>query len=329
MSHNNLYDIRSVGRSNSEKERKKYVSFSVELDRSGGPIGITLATEDSSEVSDGKSPPIFISSMAEGGLAQTTKAIQIKDELVEVNGVNVKGKTLSEAIPLLQNAGKLVKLKLTRVVSIPERECRVPSFRLPPCSPRTAASPSPIYAPIQPSVSPIYAPLSSKSPPPPHQLHHHGFSNGMRSPTFSSSSQDKRSNNSSNTSSKTEDDDLLTTVTLLPQTGPKGNLIQKINICFAMNLFLGMEGSIPQEVNKVTLFKDPIFEDFGFSLSDGLYERGIFVAKIKEGGPADMSGLLKPFDRILQINQTRTTDFDCCLAVPLIAAAGDKIDLLV
>ena len=27
--------------------------------------------------------------------------------------------------------------------------------------------------------------------------------------------------------------------------------------------------------------------------------------------------------------QTRTTEFDCCLAVPLIAAAGEKIDLLV
>ena len=94
-------------------------------------------------------------------------------------------------------------------------------------------------------------------------------------------------------------------------------------------LILGFDGSVPQEVNKITLFKDPIFEDFGFSLSNALYERGIFVAKIKKGGPADSSGLLKPFDKILQINQTRTTDFDCCLAVPLIAAAGDKIDLLV
>ena len=94
-------------------------------------------------------------------------------------------------------------------------------------------------------------------------------------------------------------------------------------------VFVGFDGSIPQEVNKVTLFKDPIFEDFGFSLSDGLYERGIFVARIKPGGPADGSGLLRPFDRILQINQTRTTDFDCCLAVPLIAAAGEKMDLLV
>ena len=60
---------------------------------------------------------------------------------------------------------------------------------------------------------------------------------------------------------------------------------------------------MPQEVNKVSLFKDPIYEDFGFSVSDGLYERGIYIARIRKGGPADESSLLKPFDRILQINQ--------------------------
>jgi hypothetical protein len=78
----------------------------------------------------------------------------------------------------------------------------------------------------------------------------------------------------------------------------------------------------------VTLFKDNVYEDFGFSVSDGLYEKGIFVNRIRKGGPADTSGLLKPLDRILQINETRTHDFDCCLAVPLIAAAGDRIELL-
>lgn len=79
----------------------------------------------------------------------------------------------------------------------------------------------------------------------------------------------------------------------------------------------------------MTLFKDPVYEDFGFSISDGLYEKGVFLNRIRKGGPADLCGLLKPLDRILQINDTRTTDFDCCLAVPLIAAAGEKIELLV
>ena len=154
MSHNNLFDLRGLHKTSVDKERKKYVSFSVELDRSGGPLGITLATEDNSDSIEGRPPPILISSMAEGGLAMTTRAIQVKDELVEVNGISVKGKTLKEAIPLLQNAGDLVKLKLTRVVSIPERECRVPSFRLPPVPP---ASPHP---------PPPYTPLSSPRPPP-------------------------------------------------------------------------------------------------------------------------------------------------------------------
>jgi hypothetical protein len=30
-----------------------------------------------------------------------------------------------------------------------------------------------------------------------------------------------------------------------------------------------------------------------------------------------------------QVNGTRTEDFDCCLTVPLIAAAGDKMELVV
>ncbi len=80
----------------------------------------------------------------------------------------------------------------------------------------------------------------------------------------------------------------------------------------------------------MTLFKDNVYDDYGFSVSDGLYDRGIYVARVRAGGPADNSvSLLKPMDRILQINDTRTLDFDCCLAVPLIAASGDKLELLI
>ena len=35
---------------------------------------------------------------------------------------------------------------------------------------------------------------------------------------------------------------------------------------------------VPMEVHRVTLFKDNVYEDFGFSVSDGLYEKGIFVS---------------------------------------------------
>ncbi|XP_075525445.1 glutamate receptor interacting protein isoform X1 [Dermacentor variabilis] len=90
-----------------------------------------------------------------------------------------------------------------------------------------------------------------------------------------------------------------------------------------------MTAPIPIEVHRVTLFKDKVYEDFGFSVSDGLYEKGVYVNRIRPGGPADMSGILKPFDRILQVNETKTHDYDCCLTVPLMASAGDAVELIV
>uniref|UniRef100_A0A673GB55 Glutamate receptor-interacting protein 2-like n=1 Tax=Sinocyclocheilus rhinocerous TaxID=307959 RepID=A0A673GB55_9TELE len=69
-------------------------------------------------------------------------------------------------------------------------------------------------------------------------------------------------------------------------------------------------------------------DDFGFSVSDGFLEKGVYVNMIRPEGPADRSGL-KPYDRILQVNHVRTRDFDCCLAVPLITEAGDRLELVI
>ena len=57
---------------------------------------------------------------------------------------------------------------------------------------------------------------------------------------------------------------------------------------------------VPLEVHRVTLFKDNVYEDFGFSVSDGLHEKGVFVNRIRKGGPADLSAVLRPLDRIIQ-----------------------------
>ncbi|XP_044879812.1 glutamate receptor-interacting protein 2 isoform X9 [Mauremys mutica] len=84
----------------------------------------------------------------------------------------------------------------------------------------------------------------------------------------------------------------------------------------------------PLELHKMTLHKDPESDDFGFSVSDGLLEKGVYVNMIRPNGPADQCGL-KPYDRVLQVNRIRTRDFDCCLAVPLISEAGDKLDLVI
>lgn len=51
----------------------------------------------------------------------------------------------------------------------------------------------------------------------------------------------------------------------------------------------------------VTLYKDKVYDDYGFSVSDGLYERGVYINRIRTGGPADVTGLVKPFDRIVQV----------------------------
>lgn len=50
----------------------------------------------------------------------------------------------------------------------------------------------------------------------------------------------------------------------------------------------------------MTLRKDPESEDFGFSVSDGLLEKGVYVNMVRPDGPADQCGL-KPYDRVLQV----------------------------
>uniref|UniRef100_A0A9J8D2U1 PDZ domain-containing protein n=1 Tax=Cyprinus carpio carpio TaxID=630221 RepID=A0A9J8D2U1_CYPCA len=81
----------------------------------------------------------------------------------------------------------------------------------------------------------------------------------------------------------------------------------------------------PLELHKVGELTS---DDFGFSVSDGFLEKGVYVNMIRPEGPADRAGL-KPYDRILQVNHVRTREFDCCLAVPLITEAGDKLELVI
>ncbi|XP_043984107.1 glutamate receptor-interacting protein 2-like isoform X2 [Gambusia affinis] len=81
-------------------------------------------------------------------------------------------------------------------------------------------------------------------------------------------------------------------------------------------------------LQKVSVRKDPESHDFGFSVSDGLLEKGVYVNMIRPDGPAAQAGL-KPYDRILQVNRVRTRDLDCCLTVPLIMEAGDCLDLVI
>lgn len=48
------------------------------------------------------------------------------------------------------------------------------------------------------------------------------------------------------------------------------------------------------------MYKNSDGEDFGFSVSDGLLEKGVYVKNIRPAGPGDLGGL-KPYDRLLQV----------------------------
>lgn len=58
----------------------------------------------------------------------------------------------------------------------------------------------------------------------------------------------------------------------------------------------------------VTLYKDQVYDDYGFSVSDGLYEKGVYINRIRTGGPADNVCILKPYDRIIQVSDM------CCFS---------------
>ena len=54
--------------------------------------------------------------------------------------------------------------------------------------------------------------------------------------------------------------------------------------------------------SQLTLEKATDLEDFGFSVSDGMLDRGVYVNNIRPGGPAECGGL-RAYDRILQVQR--------------------------
>ena len=134
------------------------MSFTLELDRSEGPLGLRLEGGQAGG-GQGRPGPLVVRALAEGGVAHRSRALRPGDQLVEVGGVCVRGRTLDEVEPLLSGRGT-VRLKLTRAVSVPERESR-------PRLPAHPPAPAPLYAPLPnqpPAQAPLYAPLH---PPPP------------------------------------------------------------------------------------------------------------------------------------------------------------------
>ena len=99
------------------------------MQRNGGPLGITISG------SDDLFEPMYVSGLTEGGLAERTNAIHVGDIILAINNVPLRGKSLTEAIELLQNADDMVTLKISRKL---EKGLRIEDLTL---QPNTAKTP--------------------------------------------------------------------------------------------------------------------------------------------------------------------------------------------
>lgn len=300
------------------------VVYTVELVRYGGPLGITISgSEDCME-------PIVLSRLTEGGLAEKTGALHVGDRILAINGESLEHRPLSDAIRLLQTAGDRVQLKIARNIKnqpdviLEETRCNYSS----------------------PGLASIDSAVDSWDS-------NNGENNEMQIETVENN-KDLESILSEPLSYQ-EPENLLckqrkhdsqlqfysdAEETFCPSPLPLPNYNFTNTLKYDTNIYspprnnfspgpYSKESILDQEIHHVTLYKDSVYDDYGFSVSDGLYEKGVYVNRIRKGGPADIVGLLKPFDRIIQVNDTKTQDFDCCLTVPLIASAGDRIELVI
>uniref|UniRef100_A0A669C573 Glutamate receptor interacting protein 1 n=1 Tax=Oreochromis niloticus TaxID=8128 RepID=A0A669C573_ORENI len=405
--------IRKDEDNSDEQEVSGSIIYTVELQRYGGPLGITISgTEEPFD-------PIIISSLSKGGLAERTGAIHVGDRILAINSSSLKGKPLSEAISLLQQAGETVTLKIKKQGELSSpKSCMIGSGLGPGVGPNLENQDGEEEAfSTLPSVDSAVeswdgsnmdsTPTFQSSP-----YSFHEWRSAKTSNSHSSSSTRQRANPLSDLGLSDDDwdrpplggfnvghdgtepdqeenfwsqalEDLetcgqsgilrelevrnatKTTATIMsgstlslnhdptplrstlgrqasfqersnsrPQVTPRSNTLPSDpqRRAFAMRKMRQEVNDIlnqnPVELHKLTLEKATDLEDFGFSVSDGLLDRGVYVNNIRPGGPAERGGL-KAYDRILQINHVRTRDFDCCLVVPLIAESPNRLELVI
>ncbi|XP_076967456.1 glutamate receptor-interacting protein 1 isoform X5 [Tamandua tetradactyla] len=349
--------IRKDEDNSDEQESSGAIIYTVELKRYGGPLGITISgTEEPFD-------PIIISSLTKGGLAERTGAIHIGDRILAINSSSLKGKPLSEAIHLLQMAGETVTLKIKKQTDGTSFQASGYNFNTYDWrSPKQRGSLSPITKPrsqTSPDVGlsnedwdrPTGSGFSGVSDSAEAEQEENFWSQALEdletcgqsgilreleatimsgstmslnheAPTARSqlgrqASFQERSTSRPHYSQTTRSN------TLPSDVGRKSVTLRKMK-----QEIKEIMSPTPVELHKVTLYKESDMEDFGFSVADGLLEKGVYVKNIRPAGPGDLGGL-KPYDRLLQVNHVRTRDFDCCLVVPLIAESGNKLDLVI
>ncbi|KRT81861.1 PDZ domain-containing protein, partial [Oryctes borbonicus] len=296
------------------------VVYTVELVRYGGPLGITISgSEDCME-------PIILSGLTEGGLAEKTGALHVGDRILAINGESLQHRPLSDAIRLLQTSGDRIQLKIARTLNLRDNS---EDSRCSYSSPGLISLDSAVHSwdsntgeanePDQPENKDLESVISEPI-------------------SFQDETQSKQRKHDSQLQFYSDADDTICPSPLPLPNYNFGNTLKyesgaynqsRGNFCDRLHGTFSNESIVDQEIHHVTLFKDSVYDDYGFSVSDGLYEKGVYINRIRKGGPADIVGLLKSYDRIIQVNDTKTQDFDCCLTVPLIASAGDRIELVV
>uniref|UniRef100_A0A8C7S5R6 Glutamate receptor interacting protein 2b n=1 Tax=Oncorhynchus mykiss TaxID=8022 RepID=A0A8C7S5R6_ONCMY len=322
--------IRKDEDNSDEQETSGLIIYTVELKRYGGPLGITISgTEEPFD-------PIVISGLTKRGLAERTGAIHVGDRILAINSVSLKGKPLSEAIHLLQMAGETVTLKIKKQVdskcsenqSINDTE-DVSDMT----DSQKTNKLSEIYSTTIPSVdstmeswdgSGIDAGYGSQGKD--YQPHSDAIMLDHEDSFWCQALEDLETCGQSELLREIE-----ARTQLHHEARAKNTLRVSEKTWESRRIKEEMQEILsptPLELHKVTVMKDPESDDFGFSVSDGFLEKGVYVNMIRPEGPADRAGL-KPYDRILQVNHVRTRDFDCCLAVPLITEAGDKLELVI
>uniref|UniRef100_G3NGY1 Glutamate receptor interacting protein 2b n=1 Tax=Gasterosteus aculeatus aculeatus TaxID=481459 RepID=G3NGY1_GASAC len=340
--------IRKDEDNSDEQETSGSIIYTVELKRYGGPLGITISgTEEPFD-------PITISGLTKRGLAERTGAIHVGDRILAINSVSLKGKPLSEAIHLLQMAGETVTLKIKKQLdSLSDgTDTTTQHTKL-----------SELYSTTVPSVdsareswdgSGLDAGYGSQgmynqqaagvalhphewrsakqqrgTTPPPGRRKNYPFSDGG----FSEDDWDKPAGFWCQALEDLEtcgQSELLREIevrSVIKVFRIGGSFPSICGVCDTLNHVTSLIDR-PRPLHQVTVVKDPEIDDFGFSVSDGFLEKGVYVNMIRPDGPADRAGL-RPYDRILQVNHVRTRDFDCCLAVPLITEAGDRLELVI
>ncbi|KAK6111480.1 PDZ domain (Also known as DHR or GLGF) family protein [Brugia pahangi] len=86
--------------------------YSIELNRNGGPLGITIAS------SGERYEPVLISYLAPGGLAEKTGAIHVGDRILAVNNESIEGMKAADVMHLLQQSNDLVTIKIMRITNL-------------------------------------------------------------------------------------------------------------------------------------------------------------------------------------------------------------------